>query len=87
MVKESCCGSNCGGFHVASATLGLDLCPDVIGSVVGHAEFLIHISQQFLPFLASIHKCTTILCRLTQILSWCFSAAVKYFSGILCGTD
>ena len=30
---------------------------------------------------------TTILRKLTQILSWCASAAVKDFSGMLCETD
>ena len=31
--------------------------------------------------------CTTILRKLTQILSWRASAAVKDFSGMLCETD
>ena len=33
------------------------------------------------------HSFTTILRKLTQILSWCASAAVKDFSGMLCETD
>ena len=32
-------------------------------------------------------RCTTILRKLTQILIWCASAAVKDFSGMLCKTD
>ena len=37
-----------------STTLSLDLCPDFMGSVVGQASFLIHISQQLLPILEGI---------------------------------
>ena len=33
------------------------------------------------------HTCTTILRKLTQILSWCASATVKDISGMLCETD
>ena len=34
-----------------------------------------------------LNSVTTILSKLTQILSWCASAAVKDFSGMLCETD
>ena len=32
--------------------MSLDLCPDCIGSVVGQASFLIHISQKYLPIFS-----------------------------------
>ena len=35
-------------------TLSLDLCPDLMGIVVGHTSFLLHISQQFSPNLEGI---------------------------------
>ena len=35
-------------------TLSLDLCPALMGIVVGHASFLFHISQQFSPNLKCI---------------------------------
>ena len=35
----------------ASTTYSLDLYADFMGSVVGQASFLFHISQQFLPIL------------------------------------
>ena len=38
----------------ASTTLSLHQCPNFMVSVVGQAQLLIHISQQFLPILVGI---------------------------------
>ena len=49
---ETCCVTeNC---HQANTTLSLDPCPDFMGSVVGQASFLFHMSQHFLPNLEGI---------------------------------
>ena len=50
-----------------------------------HSSFIETMALVASPVVSFVNK--TILHKLTQILSWCASSAVKDFSGMLCETD